>query len=46
MALIDHFNLFQKYRVADKNDDDIFHIKYVLADEFKPSSKANDEETK
>lgn len=39
MAEIDHLALYRKYRVLSKNDNDIFNIRYVLADDSKPPRK-------
>lgn len=43
MTELEHFNLFRKYRVLSKNDDDIFNIKYVLADDSKGPRKKDDD---
>jgi len=29
----DHYNLYRKVRVAVKNDDDLFRIRYTLTDD-------------
>jgi hypothetical protein len=33
MSEPDHYNLYRKLRVAAKNDDDLFHIRYTLTDD-------------
>lgn len=33
MSEPDHYNLYRKLRVAGKNDDDLFHIRYTLTDD-------------
>jgi hypothetical protein len=33
MSEPDHYNLYRKFRVASKNDDDLFHIRYTLTDD-------------
>ncbi len=33
MSEPDHYNLYRKLRVAVKNDDDLFNIRYTLTDD-------------
>lgn len=46
MSEPDHYNLYRKLRVANKNDDDLFHIRYTLTDDrHTEQTDARDTET-
>lgn len=48
MTETDHYNLYRKYHASTKNDDDLFNIRYTIADDNRPheGSEQEDKDTK